>query len=592
VSSAVNRELIDPVTRIDAPLAKSASNSAQRASGTALVREELGSHSDSLASGGISAERTVSTPLETLRMQEVRRTRAFVRIAVAMAFATFACSLALQGDPTARNILFVALAGVVLACGWLERLLRDHRAYTNTRALICAYVCSVAAVAGIHFFGPFSPATMVLPFGLYFFCAAQSFAGSLAIYLTSAVSELVLAGAVVLGVTSDRGLIAPHLTKIDGAAMLVLVEVTMLATFLVARATRRATLLSIEEHDMARNALSRREALLEEAKQDLERALACGGLGRFSDATLGSFRLGRVLGRGAMGEVYEATHVTTGNAAAVKLLQSQALAEPDLVRRFMREAEIAASLDVPNVVRVHEVGGLDARLPYIAMERLSGEDLSDHLRRRGRLSLSEVLRLVREVGAGLAAAHDAGIVHRDIKPRNVFFADVSPGKRTWKILDFGVSKLLHDDGSLTLDRIVGTPGYMAPEQASGRAVTPRTDIYALGVIAYRALTGRPVASSAGMGETLVQVMVGMPPAPSVARPERPRDAEGALHTDVDLAFAIALAKEPDERFETGADFAMALDLASRGRLPLSLRLRAERLLARHPWAPAPRTPAE
>src|SRR6185312_6668431 len=151
------------------------------------------------------------------------------------------------------------------------------------------------------------------------------------------------------------------LGPIDRGIIALLVEATLAATFLVARNTRVAALRAIELHDKAVRGIVTREALLEEARQDLQAMLRAGGLGRYTDATLGSFRIGKLIGRGAMGEVYEATHVATNEPAAVKLLQPHVLADPEMVRRFLREAKIAASLDVPNVVRVLEIGDKEAR---------------------------------------------------------------------------------------------------------------------------------------------------------------------------------------------------------------------------------------
>src|SRR5262249_44281808 len=160
-------------------------------------------------------------------------------------------------------------------------------------------------------------------------------------------------------------------------------------------------------------------------------------------------------------------------------------------------------------------------------------------------------------GHGLEAARAAGIVHRDLKPRNLFFAEDGLTRRTWKILDFGVSKLGDAEGTQTKDMLVGTPAYMAPEQANGGQVTHRTDIYALGVIAYRILTGRPAFTGERTAETLYQVVYQMPPKPSEVSRVPP---------DIDLVLAIAIAKEPAARFDSGAELADALEAAHKGKL--------------------------
>jgi serine/threonine-protein kinase len=324
--------------------------------------------------------------------------------------------------------------------------------------------------------------------------------------------------------------------------------------------------------DRVVRSLAHRDALLAEARQDLHDVLKAGGLGRWTDEVLGGYRLGRVLGRGAMGEVYEATRTATGDAAAVKLLHPHVLEQSELVQRFTREARIVASLSVPNVVRVLEVSPPDARVPYIAMERLVGHDLADYLREHKRMGVRAVLTMLRQVSVGLDAARDAGVVHRDLKPRNVFLAREGVHE-TWKILDFGVARLAGEE-TLTRDQIVGTPNYMAPEQANGEKVTHKTDLFALGVIAYRSLTGRPAFEGETTPEILYKVVRAMPPRPSEL---------ASLPAEADLVLAVALAKDPDDRFENGIELVQALDAAFRGRIEPSLRAKAERLLAKIPW---------
>jgi serine/threonine-protein kinase len=207
------------------------------------------------------------------------------------------------------------------------------------------------------------------------------------------------------------------------------------------------------------------------------------------------------------------------------------------------------------------------------MERLHGTDLADWLREHRRMSMSRLLNLIRQLGVGLDAARAAGIVHRDLKPRNVFLAK-DGDREVWKILDFGVSKLVTVDATLTRDKIVGTPTYMAPEQVEGGKVTHRTDLFALGVIAYRALTGRPAFAGDTEGQILYKVVHGMPPRPSevVSCPD-----------DIDAVLAIALAKDASDRFDSAVELAEALEAAGRSALSPAVRARAERILERHPW---------
>jgi serine/threonine-protein kinase len=313
--------------------------------------------------------------------------------------------------------------------------------------------------------------------------------------------------------------------------------------------------------------------VFEEARQDFARALRIGDAGRFSGAQLGSFRLGQVIGRGAMGEVYRGEHITTKEEAAIKVLLAGAAIQRSSLERFLREARIASAIDSPHVVKVLEIGADDTVIPYLAMELLRGIDLASLLRQRQRLPAPEVVEVVRQIGAGLTAASIAGIVHRDIKPQNLFWAEEP---HTWKILDFGVSTIEGHTGTLTQGLVVGTPAYMAPEQASGGTVDPRADVYSLSAIAYRALTGRPPFWGQEVAPILYKVVNEMPPAPT---------SVASVDPDMDLALAVALAKRPEERFQNAHELADALDAASRGRLSPDVVARGQRVLAVTPWRP-------
>jgi serine/threonine-protein kinase len=320
--------------------------------------------------------------------------------------------------------------------------------------------------------------------------------------------------------------------------------------------------------------LAQRDALLLEARRELDQALKVGGPGRFTEQRLGSFELGVLLGRGAMSDIYEAVHVESRAPAAVKLLHRDVLSKPQYVRRFLREVRIAAALDLPNVVRVLEVGGDDAPIPYIAMERLRGVDLAQLLRAQRRLNARTVIEMLRQVARGVDGAHAAGVIHRDLKPQNLFQHELPDGSHEWKVLDFGVSRLLDDASSLTDGHAVGTPSYMSPEQARGRDVDRRADIFSLGVIAYRSLTGRPAFTGREIPHILHEVVFGMPPRPS----ETTR-----LPSAVDNVLAVALAKKPADRFETAAALVDALEEALLGVANAELAARADRLIDKIPW---------
>lgn len=516
---------------------------------------------------------SVITPRETLHIQEIARTRFFSSTVVGFAGLVIATLAVIGGDPQAKRVFILSLLAIAGACGWLRWQLRNDEGYTIARATVVAYVTIVGAFTGIWFFGVYSPATMILPFGIAFFSVGQSARAVTSVYATCAALHLGLTALVATGVIEDRGMIRTDgLTHVDQVVFIILMQAVLLFTFAMQRKARQATLEAIEQHDRVVRSLAHRDALLQEARQDLAQAMQAGGIGRWTEEVVGSFRLGRVLGRGAMGEVYEAEHLQTRTPAAVKLLHPHALAQRDLVQRFVREARIVAALDVPNVVRVLEVSPPDARVPYLAMERLVGTDLADHLRENKRMGLRHVMQMIRQVGAGLDAAWAAGVVHRDLKPRNLFLARVGM-QEVWKILDFGVARLAGEE-TLTIDQIVGTPNYMSPEQANGAPVTAKSDLFALGIIAYRTLTGRPAFEGETTAEILYKVVHTMPPRPTSVAPVPP---------EMDLALALALAKRPEDRFSSASELANALDAAARGRLDAALRRRAESLLRAIPW---------
>ena len=572
-------ELADAIPRVTAPpplittsLVPVPPLSASPTSATS--RTDAGSGS----SRGTSSSSSLVTARETLGFQEIQRTRAFMRISLGLAVIMSVALPFVGGDPLAKAILFASIGIVMLACGRLLLLLRNDDAYTTPRAVVTGYTTIVAVFCGIYFYGVFSPAAAIVPLGIYFFCTGQSDRASIAVYVTCAVTYGVMGLLVTTGLIVDRGLVtADRVPLVERLVILALIEGIFFAVYTIARKTREATLFAIERHDVVVRSLAQRDALLFEARHDLVQAMRVGGVGRFSGEVVGSFRLGSVIGRGAMGEVYEAIRLDTGEEAAVKLVHPQLLAERDIVDRFLREAKVTSSLSAVNVVRVIESSDGDAPIPYLAMERLRGEDLAQHLRDKKRMATRKLLTMLRQIGVGLDAAHAAGIVHRDLKPRNIFCSRVAGADEVWKILDFGVSKLDTGDNTLTRGQLVGTPAYMAPEQARALPVGPRADIFALGVIAYRALTGAPPFS----GDTNVEILFRV----SHSMPLRPSELS-KLPEEVDLVLAVALAKDPQDRFGTAAQLAQALDGATRGRIDEEVAGRANRLLADLPWGAA------
>ena len=253
----------------------------------------------------------------------------------------------------------------------------------------------------------------------------------------------------------------------------------------------------------------------------------------------GNYEVLRVIGEGGMGKVYEARHTRLHTKRfAVKLLHHELAREPEVVTRFQREAEAASVLMHPNVVGVYDVNTSADGRPYIVAELLEGEELGKYLDRLGRLPAVEAVHIVRQGCRALAAAHAAGIVHRDVKPENVFLAGPSA---TVKVLDFGISKVAEfSDGLTKTGTVMGTPDYMAPEQARGDRVDARADIYAVGAILYRALTGRKPFEGSDPMAILTAVLT--------QEPERPSTLEPSIPLSLELIVQRTMAKNPAQRF--------------------------------------------
>jgi serine/threonine-protein kinase len=267
-------------------------------------------------------------------------------------------------------------------------------------------------------------------------------------------------------------------------------------------------------------------------------------------------RLVRLLRKGGMGSVWAAEHLALRTQVAVKFM-SAALAEDDeMVTRFTREAAFAAHIKSPHVVHVYDHGLTDDGVPFIVMELLEGEDLSERVKRLGPLSLLEVATILSHLCKALSKAHQAGIVHRDLKLNNVFLVDVD-GDIFAKLLDFGIAKQQGKDSTdmTTTGAMVGTLAYMSPEQLhNAKEVDYRTDLWSLAVVAYRALTGElPFREEDGIGALLTAVNAGAFTLPSELRPEIPEA--------LDAWFLKALRRNPAERFPSARAMSEEFDLA-------------------------------
>jgi serine/threonine-protein kinase len=270
----------------------------------------------------------------------------------------------------------------------------------------------------------------------------------------------------------------------------------------------------------------------------------------------GKYRIVRLIGEGGMGAVFEGENVRISRRVAIKVLHPNAVANPETVQRFEREAQAAGRIGSDHILEILDLGALPDGSRYMVMEFLSGETLSGRIRKHGRLTPEQVVPLVRQMLVGLAAAHDAGIVHRDLKPDNVFVLTERSGIRDYvKIIDFGISKFNVIGGDMSMTRtgaVMGTPFYMSPEQAKGSGgVDQRSDLYAVGVILYEAVTGEVPFLASTFNELLFKIVLSEP---------KPL---GEVLPGIDPRFVSvvtqAMAREPSQRFQTAREMIAALD---------------------------------
>ena len=525
--------------------------------------------------GGTRSETSVvRSSRDFLQQDEASRTHTFSTAMLLVVVAGGVCVTALPTHRLARQIAALAmvfLGGGFFALWWHTR---DVTRFDPRFVGFVSQILGISSVPMAYYFGVFSPFPCVVALAILVYALSAPAVFVIPCTILASGGHALLTVAIVAGWIPDLGLItaddAPLSVKLVGQGAVQLVYWT---AFFVGRASNDRTRQRVHDMEAAVRQVAAREALLREARQELERAAGIGEAGRFTEQRLGPWVLGPILGRGGMGEIYEARHAETGQPAAVKLLLRGAYSDANPFERFAREAKIAASLESPHVVSILDIGGVEAPLPYIAMEHLRGEDLAAMLRSRRRLRPPELERLAREVALALAGAAAAKIVHRDLKPSNVFYT--TDGH--WKVLDFGVSKLMGETGTLTAGNVVGTPAYMAPEQARGDEVDGRADVYSLAVILYRAMTGRPAFTGKDFAKMLRSVETQLPPAPSSLSRRIPEP--------VDHVLRIAMAKDPDDRFDGAGELAQALARALAGQLDDAIAERASALCERIDWAP-------
>ncbi|MBW2452967.1 MAG: serine/threonine protein kinase [Deltaproteobacteria bacterium] len=518
------------------------------------------------------SEESVTVDLRgVLHGEEVARARVFFRVILVIALITGGFIPLLAGEGWLR-LLSAALCGlVVVVAGGVLWLLRRPERYTPEVAAVVGVICGTTAVIIIYYIGPFSAGAMVLTLGVYFFGTSHSRLAARSTYGAIAALYLVSSAGIAAGVVPDRSLFSTVLAQPSTRWFQVLMSQVIFAlTFYLARSSRRATEGALERVNRANLQIHKREALLQEARTELARALRPGE-GRHSGQAIDGFTIGQLIGRGAMGEVYRGED-KSGLPVAIKLLHTNLVDDPSKVKRFLREAETAAAVDSPHVPRVYASGFADEGTPYLVMELLEGHDLGWHLRKTGRLDLGLVVEMCEHVAKALADVRAAGVVHRDLKPANIFLTDSLP--QTWKVLDFGLSKVIWGDSSLTRDHAVGTPSYMAPEQVRGPKVDHLADLYALTAIAYRATTGTPPFSGQEVAKVLYRVAYQQPLCPG----ELTR-----IPVDLELVLALGMAKQPEDRFENVEQLAQAMRAAYEGELDRSTRDRGWAHVRQYPW---------
>lgn len=484
----------------------------------------------------------------------------------------------LRGNIILRSVLWGGALFSIFTSLWIYIVLRDVSRYDQKLINITALLSVLIAYSGVLYLGVHSPGSLVILPGIYFVARSQGGAPAWAMYLACAFMQGLLAILILSGTIVDPGLItaedAPFHVRV---VTQVLVQLLYLGTFLLARTGRAGTFKAMAKLIAAQTDAQRKEAAFVEVRADLDRVLGAGGVGHYTGQLLGAYKVGGIIGRGAMGEVYEAAHVETGQLAAAKVLHPHVLAKQSSIERFLREAEAASSMRSPHSVQIMGMSDPSSPVPFIIMERLMGFDLAHHLREVRKLPPGDIVTLAQQIGSVIDIASAQGIVHRDLKPQNLFLAETAHGS-IWKVLDFGASKLAAHTGTLTQGRVIGTPSYMSPQQAKGQDVDGAADRYGLAAIVYRAITGRPPFAGKDLPTTLYNVVYGTPPQPSVL---------ASVDPAVDLVLAVAMAKEPVQRFPTGHAFALALEASLQGHIDITLQRHAEEVLRENPWGMLP-----
>jgi serine/threonine-protein kinase len=269
------------------------------------------------------------------------------------------------------------------------------------------------------------------------------------------------------------------------------------------------------------------------------------------DVIRGKYRVERLLGAGGMAYVVSAWHLHLAQRVAIKLLRPETAEHAEVIERFLREARASSRLEGVNIVRVLDVDALESGPPFIVMEYLEGQDLSQVLATRGPVPVHEVALWVRDACHGVAEAHALGVIHRDLKPANLFLAQKRSGEVVLKVLDFGISKLLEDTRITQTEVGMGSAEYMSPEQMrSATDVDARSDVWSLGVTLYEMTTGKTPFHADGVGQVAAGILMRAPASPRTLRPDLP-----AAFEEVVLR---CLQKDPRDRYASAEGLAAAL----------------------------------
>ena len=295
-----------------------------------------------------------------------------------------------------------------------------------------------------------------------------------------------------------------------------------------------------------------------------------------NESVAGRFKVKERIGTGGMGTVYRAEQAGLGRAVALKVLKKELVSDRDTVARFHREAKAMSLLMHPNTVRVFDFGEDEAGHLFLAMELLEGELLTAWIEREGAPPVDQAVNVIRQILSSLSEAHSKSIIHRDLKPDNIFLADVEgQADPVVKVLDFGIAKVFRDEAAIDqletqAGTVFGTPRYMSPEQAQGKKLDHRSDLYAVGVLLYQLLTGQPPFMDDDAVVVMAKHIRDTPDPIRKVAPDRP------IPRKLEKVVRRALAKEPDARYEDADAFEGALVDCME-----AIALEAERVTGRH-----------